>query len=66
MSERLSEQLSEQQAEVVEYTDPLCSIARGSELFNRKLQWRFGKKLRWRAVIDGLCRQNSLVEMFQP
>ena len=58
--------MSEQQVEVVEYTDPLCSIAWGTEPFKRKLQWRFGEKLHWRPVMAGLCRDNSSVKMFQP
>lgn len=62
----MSEQLSEERVEVVEYTDPLCSIAWGTEPSKRKLHWRFGEKLRWRAVMAGLCRDNSSVEMFQP
>jgi predicted DsbA family dithiol-disulfide isomerase len=58
--------MSQQQIEVIEYTDPLCSIAWGTEPFKRKLQWRFGEKLRWRPVMAGLCQDNSTVKMFQP
>ena len=52
--------------EVVEYTDPLCSIAWGTEPYKRRLQWRYGNNLRWRTVMAGLCKDNSTVKMFQP
>jgi predicted DsbA family dithiol-disulfide isomerase len=58
--------MSDQTIEVVEYTDPLCSIAWGTEPYKRRLQWRFGGKLTWRVVMAGLCRDNSTVKMFQP
>jgi len=58
--------MNDQTIEVVEYTDPLCSIAWGTEPYKRKLQWRFGEKLSWRVVMAGLCRDNSTVKMFQP
>ncbi|MFT7245646.1 MAG: putative DsbA family dithiol-disulfide isomerase [Candidatus Azotimanducaceae bacterium] len=58
--------MSEQPVEIIEYTDPLCSIAWGTEPFKRKLQWRFGEKLNWRPVMAGLCKDNSTVKMFQP
>ncbi|MFT4797744.1 MAG: putative DsbA family dithiol-disulfide isomerase [Candidatus Azotimanducaceae bacterium] len=58
--------MSEQPVEIIEYTDPLCSIAWGTEPFKRKLQWRFGEKLSWRPVMAGLCKDNSTVKMFQP
>jgi protein-disulfide isomerase-like protein with CxxC motif len=41
-------------AEVVEYTDPGCSWAWGSEPKLRLLRWRFGDRLRWRRVMGGL------------
>ena len=40
--------------EVVEYTDPGCSWAWGSEPKLRLLRWRFGDRLRWRRVLGGL------------
>jgi len=58
--------MSKQQVEIIEYTDPLCSIAWGTEPFKRNLQWRFGEKLNWRPVMAGLCQDNSTVKMFQP
>lgn len=58
--------MSDQQVEVIEYTDPLCSIAWGTEPFKRKLEWRFADKLSWRPVLAGLCKDNSTVKMFQP
>ena len=56
----------EGEVEVVEYTDPLCSIAWGTEPIKRRLLWRFGDRISWRLVMAGLCRDNSKVEMFQP
>lgn len=40
--------------EVVEYTDQLCSWAWGTEPKIRRLQWRYGERLRWRRVMGGL------------
>jgi len=40
--------------EVVEYTDPGCSWAWGSEPKLRRLRWRHGDRLRWRRVLGGL------------
>ena len=58
--------MSDQLIEVVEYTDPLCSIAWGTEPIKRRLLWRFGDKIQWRLVMAGLCRDNSTAKMFQP
>lgn len=58
--------MSEQMIEVVEYTDPLCSIAWGTEPYKRRLLSRFGEKLEWRVVMAGLCHDNSTVKAFQP
>ena len=58
--------MSDQMIEVVEYTDPLCSIAWGTEPYKRRLLSRFGEKLKWRVVMAGLCRDNSTVKAFQP
>ncbi|MBL4679469.1 MAG: DsbA family protein [Pseudomonadales bacterium] len=52
--------------EIVEYTDPLCSIAWGTEPYKRLMQWRFEGLVKWRPVMAGLCRDNSTVKMFQP
>ena len=40
--------------EVIEYTDPGCSWAWGSEPKLRLLRWRHGERLRWRRVLGGL------------
>jgi protein-disulfide isomerase-like protein with CxxC motif len=40
--------------EVVEYTDPGCSWAWGTEPKRRLLQWRYGDRLRVRRVMGGL------------
>ncbi len=58
--------MSTSKVEIVEYTDPLCSIAWGTEPYKRLLQWRFKDLVTWRPVMAGLCRDNSTVEMFQP
>lgn len=52
--------------EIVEYTDPLCSIAWGTEPYKRLMQWRFEGLVKWRPVMAGLCRDNSTAKMFQP
>lgn len=58
--------MPEQTVEVIEYTDPLCSIAWGTEPMKRRLLWRFGDKIQWRLVMAGLCRDNSTAKIFQP
>src|SRR5882762_9631792 len=40
--------------EVVEYTDPWCSWAWGTEPKLRRLQWRYGGRLDWRTVMGDL------------
>lgn len=40
--------------ELVEYTDPGCSWAWGSEPKLRLLRWRFGDRIDWRRVMGGL------------
>ncbi len=40
--------------EVIEFTDPGCSWAWGSEPKLRRLRWRYGAHLRWRTVMGGL------------
>ena len=58
--------MNDQMIDVVEYTDPLCSIAWGTEPYKRRLLSRFGNHLNWRVVMAGLCRDNSTVDAFQP
>jgi protein-disulfide isomerase-like protein with CxxC motif len=41
-------------AEVVEYTDCVCSTAWGAEPLLRRLDWRHGHHLVWRKVMGGL------------
>jgi len=40
--------------EVIEYTDPGCSWAWGTEPKLRRLRWRYGDRLSWRRVLGGL------------
>lgn len=40
--------------EVVEYTDPWCSVAWGTEPLLRRLRWRHGDRLAWRTVVGDL------------
>ena len=40
--------------EVVEYTDPWCSWAWGTEPKLRRLRWRYGDRLDWRTVMGDL------------
>jgi len=42
------------QVQIIEYTDPVCSTAWGTEPFFRRLDWRFGQHLTWRKVMGGL------------
>ncbi len=53
------EQRTEQLAEVVEYTDPICSWAWGTEPKLRLLQWRYGDRMSWRVVMGGLVHDAS-------
>jgi len=53
--------------EVVEYTDPGCSWAWGSEPKLRRLRWRYGDRLRWRCVMGGLVGDmRSYLDGFDP
>lgn len=45
--------------DVVEYTDPLCSVAWGAEPKFRLLQWRHGHRISWRTVVGGLATDLS-------
>ena len=45
--------------EVVEYSDPICSWAWGTEPKLRLLQWRHGHRLDWRVVMGGLVGDAS-------
>jgi uncharacterized protein (TIGR03086 family) len=45
--------------DVIEYTDPICSWAWGTEPKLRLLQWRHGHHLRWRVVMGGLVGDAS-------
>lgn len=40
--------------EVVEFTDPVCSYAWGTEPKRRRLLWQYGHRLRWRRVMVGM------------
>src|SRR6478735_8583804 len=40
--------------ELVEFTDPACSYAWGTEPKVRRLRWQYGHRLRWRRVMVGL------------
>jgi protein-disulfide isomerase-like protein with CxxC motif len=53
--------------EVIEYTDPGCSWAWGSEPKLRRLRWRHGTRLRWRQVMGGLVGDmRSYLDAFDP
>jgi protein-disulfide isomerase-like protein with CxxC motif len=40
--------------EIVEFTDPWCSWAWGTEPKLRRLRWRYGDRLEWRTVVGDL------------
>src|SRR3954463_1729078 len=46
--------------EVVEYTDPWCSWAWGTEPKLRRLRWRYGDRLRWRTVVGDLVADRRI------
>jgi protein-disulfide isomerase-like protein with CxxC motif len=41
--------------DVVEFTDPLCSVAWGAEPIFRLFRWRYGHVCNWRTVMGGLA-----------
>src|SRR5438067_6093572 len=45
---------------VVEYTDPWCSWAWGTEPKLRLLRWRYGDRLEWRTVMGDLVADRRL------
>lgn len=47
--------MTQTRIDLVEYTDPLCSVAWGAEPIFRKLRWRFGDRLNWRSAMGGLA-----------
>ncbi|MEY2421732.1 MAG: hypothetical protein QOI95_1799 [Acidimicrobiaceae bacterium] len=48
--------------EVVEYTDPWCSWAWGTEPKLRRLRWRYGDRLEWRTVMGDLVADRLLAD----
>jgi len=53
--------------EVIEFTDPACSWAWGTEPKLRLLRWRYGDRFAWRLVLGGLIGDmNKRVENFDP
>ena len=46
--------------EVVEYTDPWCSVAWGTEPVLRRLRWRYGDRFAWRTVMGDLVADRRI------
>ncbi len=46
--------------DVVEFTDPLCSVAWGAEPIFRLFRWRYGHVCNWRTVMGGLAGDLSI------
>ena len=46
--------------EVVEFTDPWCSWAWGTEPKLRRLRWRYGDRLAWRTVVGDLVTDRRI------
>lgn len=44
--------------EAVEFTDPSCSYAWGTEPKYRRLRWQYGDRLRWRRVLVGIIARD--------
>jgi protein-disulfide isomerase-like protein with CxxC motif len=40
--------------DVIEFTDPVCSYAWGTEPKIRRLRWQYGHRIRWRRVMVGM------------
>lgn len=53
--------MGERAVEVVEFTDPGCSWAWGTEPKLRLLRWRHGHRLHWRRVMGGLIGDMSKI-----
>ncbi len=49
--------------DVVEYTDPWCSWAWGTEPKLRRLRWRYGDRFRWRTVLGDLVPEREGVDL---
>jgi protein-disulfide isomerase-like protein with CxxC motif len=47
--------MSQGLVDVVEFTDPLCSVAWGAEPIFRLFRWRYGHVCNWRTVMGGLA-----------
>lgn len=45
--------------DVIEFTDPICSWAWGSEPKLRLLRWRYEQQVNWRRVMGGLVGDSS-------
>ncbi len=48
--------------EVVEYTDPWCSWAWGTEPKLRRLQWRYADRFHWRTVVGDLVADRRIAQ----
>src|SRR3982750_2100882 len=44
---------------ITEYTDPGCPWAFSAEPFRRRLNWLYGERVEWRAVMVGLADDPS-------
>ncbi len=47
--------MSSDPVDVVEFTDPLCSVAWGAEPIFRLFRWRYEDRCNWRTVMGGLA-----------
>ncbi len=50
--------------EAVEYTDPFCSYAWGTEPQYRRLHWQYGERLAWRRVFVGILSPGAPAKDF--
>src|SRR4051812_17716834 len=46
--------MADPEVRITEYTDPGCPWAYSAEPFRRRLNWLYGDRLEWRAVMVGL------------